>query len=128
MERAPPPLDPFLLSGNFLHDRTEHSHTHGDSGQIENIEAKAHDEVVKLPPREVVIACAMWGASEPELHSVSIAEAVERLAYDLLEETHCGWEDNDGAYGDFIFDAARRSIALDYNERYTASENYAHEF
>jgi hypothetical protein len=101
---------------------------YGDTGQIENIEAKAHDEVVKLPPREVVIACAVWGASEPELHSVSIAEAVERLAYDLLEETHCGWEDNDGAYGDFIFDAARRSIALDYNERYTASENYTHEF
>jgi hypothetical protein len=101
---------------------------YGDSGQIEDIEAKAHDKVVKLPPNEIVIAAAVWGASEPEPRSMSIADAVERVAYDLLEETHCGWENNDGAYGDFTFDVAKRSIILDYNERYTASENYTHEF
>jgi Family of unknown function (DUF6878) len=101
---------------------------YGDSGQIEDIEAKARDEVVKLPPHEIVIAAAVWGASEPEPRSMSIADAVERLAYDLLEETHCGWENNDGAYGDFTFDVAKRSITLDYNERYTSSENYSQEF
>jgi hypothetical protein len=101
---------------------------YGDSGQIEGIEAKAHDEVVRLPPAKVVIASAVWGACEPQPHAMSIAETVERLAYDLLEETHCGWEDNDGAYGDFTLDVARRSITLDYNERYTGSENYTHEF
>ncbi|MFX8227098.1 DUF6878 family protein, partial [Acinetobacter baumannii] len=29
---------------------------------------------------------------------------------------------------DFTFDVAERTIALDYNERYTASENYTHTF
>ena len=101
---------------------------YGDSGQIEDMEATAHGEVVDLPPDDIVIAAAVWGASEPEPRSMSIAGAVERLAYDLLEETHCGWENNDGAYGDFTFDVAKRSITLDYNERYTASENYTHEF
>jgi hypothetical protein len=37
-------------------------------------------------------------------------------------DTHCGWENNDGAYGDFIFDVAKRTITLDFNERYTASD------
>jgi hypothetical protein len=101
---------------------------YGNSGQIEDIEAKAHDNTVTLPQGEVVIAHAAPGTSEPDLKSVPIAEAIEQLIYDLLEETHCGWEHNDGAYGDFTFDVAACSITLDYNERYTASENYTYEF
>ena len=37
-------------------------------------------------------------------------------------------ENNDGAYGDVIFDTEEETITLDYNERYTASENYTHTF
>lgn len=53
---------------------------------------------------------------------------IERLVYDLLTDTHCGWENNDGAYGDFTFDVAERTITLDHNERYTASEYSQHVF
>ncbi len=101
---------------------------YGDSGQIENIEAKAGDAVVAMPAGEVVIAEAIWDQPGPSHSTVSIADAIERLAYDLLEQTHCGWENNDGAYGDFTFDAAERTITLDYNERYTASEYSQHVF
>ena len=79
---------------------------YGDSGQIENIEAKAGDAVVAMPVGEVEIAEAIWDQPEPSRSPVSIADATERLAYDLLERTHCGWENNDGAYGDFTFDVA----------------------
>ncbi len=34
---------------------------YGDSGQIEDIEAKAGDDVVALPPGNVEIAAAVWG-------------------------------------------------------------------
>ena len=98
---------------------------YGDSGQIENIEVKAGDAVVAMPAGDVEIAEAIW---EPSRSPVSIADAIERLAYDLLERTHCGWENNDGAYGDFTFDVAERTITLDYNERYTASEYSQHVF
>jgi hypothetical protein len=101
---------------------------YGDSGQIENIEAKAGDAVVAMPAGEVEIAEAIWDQPEPSRSPVSIADAIERLAYDLLERTHCGWENNDGAYGDFTFDVAERTITLDYNERYTASEYSQHVF
>lgn len=101
---------------------------YGDSGQIENVQAQAGDDSVTMPAAAIEIAEAIWDQAEPKRSSVSIAAAVERLAYDVLERTHCGWENNDGAYGDIIFDIAEETITLDYNERYTASENHTHTF
>jgi len=95
---------------------------YGDSGQIENVEVKAGDTVVATPEGTIEIAEAVWDQSEPNRTTISITNVIERLAYDLLTDTHCGWENNDGAYGDFTFDVAERTITLDYNERYTASD------
>ena len=71
---------------------------------------------------------AVWGHAEPERTVMSIRDAIERLAYDFLEETHDGWENSDGAYGDFIFDVAERTITLDYNERHMESDYSQHVF
>jgi hypothetical protein len=43
------------------------------------------------------------------------------MAYDLLEQTHSGWEDGDGAFGRFVFAFADHSITLEFNERYVDS-------
>ncbi len=101
---------------------------YGDSGQIESVEARAGDSDIAMPSASIEIAEAVWGQSEPKRSTVGIATAIESLAYDVLERTHCGWENNDGAYGDITFDVAEHTITLDYNERYTASENYTHTF
>ncbi len=101
---------------------------YGDSGQIENLEAQAGDDAVTMPGEVIEIAEAVWDQAEPKRSTISIAQAVESLAYDVLEKTHCGWENNDGAYGDIVFDVEEETITLDYNERYTASENYTHTF
>jgi hypothetical protein len=101
---------------------------YGDSGQIENVEVRAGDNDIAMPAASIEITEAVWGQSEPERSTVSLATAIESLAYDVLERTHCGWENNDGAYGDIIFDVAEHRITLDYNERYTSSENYTHIF
>jgi hypothetical protein len=100
---------------------------YGDSGQIENIEAKAGDNAVELPPGTIEISSPVWGSTDIRRQAQTIPEAIEALAYDFLGATHCGWENNDGAYGEFTFDVAARTITLDYNERYTSSENYTHE-
>lgn len=101
---------------------------YSDSGQIENVEAKAGDDDMTMPNAMIEFATTVWGQPKPERSSVTVTAAVESLAYDALERTHSGWENNDGAYGDIIFDVADYSITLDYNERYTASENYTHSF
>ena len=99
-----------------------------DSGQIENVEVQVGADPVTMPVAAIELAEAVWDQAEPKRSFVSIAEAVESLAYDVLGRTHCGWENNDGAYGDVTFDVAEETITLDYNERYTASENYTHTF
>ena len=101
---------------------------YSDSGQIENVDVRSGDDDIAMPDARIEIAQAVWGQSEPERSTVTLATAVESLAYDVLERTHGGWENNDGAYGDITFDVAERTITLDYNERHPASENYTHSF
>lgn len=101
---------------------------YGDSGQIESIDALAGAEAVSLPGTPVEIAGLAWGEPEARTQSLSLRAAIEELAYDFLGQTHAGWQDSDGAYGDFTFDVEQRTITLDYNERYSATENYVHEF
>ncbi len=101
---------------------------YGDSGQIERIDVEAGEETTPLPSDRIEIVRSAWGSPEIERQTQTVQEAIEALVYDLLRQVHSGWEINDGAYGDFTFDVAERTIKLDYNERYTSSENYSHEF
>ncbi len=100
---------------------------YGDSGQIESIEVKAGDAAAVLPADQIVIARASWGTTDIDRLTESVCEAVETLVYDLLTETHAGWENNDGAYGTFHFDTANRTITLEYNERHMESDYSQHQ-
>jgi len=101
---------------------------YGDSGQIENIEAKAGEEIVPLPATTIEIARPVWGSNDIDRQSLSIHDAIEALVYSFLGQTHDGWENSDGAYGDFTFDVANRTITLDYNERRMESDYSQHVF
>ena len=100
----------------------------GDSGQIEHIAVRAGDAVVDMPAGEIEITRATFGHTEPQRSRVSLSDAVEQLVYDLLEATHDGWQDNAGAFGEFVFDTAKRSITLDHNERFEDSTYTQHVF
>src|ERR1022692_4551126 len=73
----------------------------GDEGQIESIEARAGETTVELPAglcltvdsdHEDTIPSAE-GAAESN-GDTSLAEAIEQLCYDLLQQEHEGWEIN----------------------------------
>ncbi len=100
----------------------------GDSGQIESIAAWKDETAVDFPAVEVVYAALTWDSPEVEMRNLSLQDVAEQLAYDFLSDTHGGWENNDGAYGEFCFDAAARTIHLEFNERFTSSELYTHDF
>jgi hypothetical protein len=100
----------------------------GDSGQIENVTAHRGDELVELPSTTVTIQQIAWGSSEPVTTEQTLKEAVETLCYDYLEETHDGWENNDGAYGEFLLDVAERTVDLEFQERNTATLTENHTF
>ncbi len=100
----------------------------GDGGQIEGIAAWAGEAEVEFPAMEIGYAALTWDNPEIEMRQLSLEDVVEQLAYDFLSDTHGGWENNDGAFGEFCFDAAARSIHLEFNERFTSSELYTHDF
>ena len=100
----------------------------GDSGQIEMIEAKAGDDVIPLPTVQIEIASAVWGSATIDRQTRPLEEAIEILVYDVLNQKHGGWENNDGAYGEYTFDVAERTITLDYNERHMESDHSMHWF
>ena len=100
----------------------------GDSGQIESIAAWCGEEAAALPPVEIPFAALTWDNPAVEMRSLSLEAVVEQMAYDFLADTHDGWENDGGAYGEFCFDAAARTIHLDYNERFTSYASYDHDF
>lgn len=100
----------------------------GDSGQIESIDAFAGEATTELPAGVIEIAEPLADGSGVERREMSVRDAIEHLAYDFLEETHGGWEDSEGAYGEFTFDVAERKIKLEYNERFIETEYSEHEF
>lgn len=98
----------------------------GDAGQIEHMNATRDQASAELPTVNIEIATPAWDGAGLERQCCSVCDAIEALAYAFLEDTHDGWEDNDGAYGEFRFDVAERTIELDYNERIETSEYHGH--
>lgn len=100
----------------------------GDSGQIENIEVKAGDAFVELPDTPVEIARTEFFCETVDRRIEPLREAIETVCYLVLEAKHGGWENNEGAYGEFVLDVAARSITLDFNYRIETTENHSYEF
>ena len=108
---------------------TVHFDGAGDSGQIESIDATAPDETAaELPDGTIEIRTPLWDGSGVQTETMPVRDAIEKLAYDFLEEVHDGWENEDGAYGEFIFDVGERTIRLEYNERVMTTSYSEHEF
>jgi hypothetical protein len=99
----------------------------GDSGQIDSIEAwDAANEKIPLPSiRKVQLAS---GNLDCPVNEIGLEAAVEELAWDYLYDEHCGCENNDGAFGSFVFNVPDRLIALEHNERYSEVNTSSHEF
>ncbi len=100
----------------------------GDSGQIEDVAVRAGDSVLELPDSTIELARAEWNTSELQRRSMPLHDAVETLAWDVLSSTHGGWENNDGGFGEVVFDVKAGSIRLDFNLRFTDSEFHQHRF
>jgi len=83
----------------------------GDSGQIESVECLDADGKARDPIGQI-------GISEDELMD---------LFYDLTQARHPGWENNDGAYGEFEWDIASGALQHIHNERFTDYETTEHQ-
>jgi hypothetical protein len=100
----------------------------GDSGQVQSVAARSGETPAELPTTTVTLADAHWGNDDITSREMPIPEAVEELCYGYLEQEHGGWENNDGAFGEFSFDVEERSIALEFHARYTDTLTSDHTF
>ncbi len=92
----------------------------GDSGQINGVAAQAGGRTVELPAAVLTIHEVSFAREITSSARVcDLPEAIEALCYAFLEHEHGGWENNDGAYGEFRFDVRARTIELEFNARYT---------
>jgi len=99
-----------------------------DEGQIDGAVADGEGGDTNLQSIQVEIARVEWGNQIVTRQTLSVKDAIEKLVYDLLQQTYSGWQDNQGAYGDFLFDVAERTIRLNFNERIETSEYTQHVF
>lgn len=95
----------------------------GDEGQIENIEAKFGDAIVKLPKIFIPVTYVHWHDPNVVRTSDKLQGAIEKLVYDCFEQHCSGWDQGEGSYGDVTFDVAARTALLDFNARFIESEN-----
>lgn len=110
-----------------IHSVTVEYDGSSDSGQIVGIEAwDAAQNRIPLPSsRKLQLLSDNPYRSNIE---INIEAAVETLAYEYLEDQHPGWENNDGAYGTFVFAISDRTITLEHRARFTDVDIFTHEF
>lgn len=90
----------------------------GDSGQLEAPCAQAQDAIVPIPAIEITIHEVAWNTDTIAKTDATLSEALEALCYSYLACEQGGWENNDGAYGEFVFDVVKRTVTLDFNARF----------
>jgi hypothetical protein len=100
----------------------------GDSGQIESVIASAGETRATLPGNPVTLRHVSCGNHTPTVTPTVLPEAIETLCYGYLEQEYGGWENNDGAFGNFEFDVATRTIQFEFNGRYTDVSTTNHSF
>lgn len=100
----------------------------GDSGQIEEIDALCGDGPADLPTVDVELMVTNYGSDRAFAEIQPLDKAIETICYALLASAHDGWENNEGAYGEFVFDVAANTITLDFNYRVIETENHSHVF
>jgi hypothetical protein len=97
----------------------------GDSGQINGVHCEGSG--ADLAKINVTVRHAAFGGAISE-KTETLESAVESLCYGYLEFEHGGWENNDGAFGEFTIDVAARTIALEFSARFSTYDTTWHDF
>lgn len=100
---------------------------YGDEGQIVGISCIGADDCERDSPlAQIEVQSVIHDGSGVTSSVMPAARAIEHVCYDLLEQHHSGWENNEGGYGSFTFDVARELITYTHNERYEHVETFEH--
>jgi hypothetical protein len=119
-----------ILSDNDVEFVTVSFDGSGDDGQLEGNDLPANIKNIVVEGAKISQG-SVWSSAGTEKKYKSnptVDEIVDSLCYEVLESLYGGWENNDGAFGQFLFSVKDRSVRLEYNARYTDSELFEHDF
>jgi hypothetical protein len=99
-------------------------------GRIDAYAGVKGEGPIQLPGTSVTIQVIDddWREWQVKDQTETLKSAIDTVCYEYLEQTHDGWDHHPGAFGTFTFDAADKTIKLDFNERIDDSINFRHEF
>jgi hypothetical protein len=101
----------------------------GDCGQFDAPAGfDAENREVAIPTGDINVKSVDFDTGTVFEHTTTVGEYILTLACDFLEGTHDGWEDGEGAHGEFTFALTDRAITLDFNERYIEYTHHEHKF
>ncbi|MBV9506240.1 MAG: hypothetical protein JO323_14665 [Acidobacteriia bacterium] len=100
----------------------------GDSGQIEAISAFKGEDPVVLAEEEIVMRRVGWGSAESKPEAFGLSAGIEAVCCDFLEFEHGGWENNDGAFGEFTLDVTAGTVDLEFNARFSDVHTSTHSY
>ncbi|MGO9984620.1 MAG: DUF6878 family protein [Rhodomicrobium sp.] len=96
----------------------------GDSGCIDDVEARNNEDVViPFPDTPVSITLThtnydfgtgQYSTASKSVQTMPLKDAVEQWCYDLLEEHYPGWEINEGSSGAIVIDPENRAGRIDH--------------
>jgi hypothetical protein len=93
----------------------------GDSGQLDGVafEPEAQD----FPAIDVTLrSTSMYPGSHLNRY-LTVDDLIETLAFQVIDAAgHSGWENNDGASGNIVFDIEAGTIEFEIYSYYTSSE------
>ena len=91
----------------------------GDEGNLEPPEAfNADNNPVEFPGTQVTIVMLGFDNLTQSSETHCLRDAIESAACTLLETTHGGWEDGEGACGLISFDVASQAVTLEHRSRF----------
>lgn len=102
----------------------------GDSGQIEELDfgADVVVEDVKIEQTHVTVDYDLSGGGFRRTHKVNeprlvgLREAIENICYAKLEESHGGWEINEGSQGSFVINVEDGTVEWHHETNITIVE------
>lgn len=83
-----------------------------DGGRLENLAVIAADPSMRLPQDPITLSLPLWGLPEPLDLELSIPHAIERMAFDCLEESFGSYPSDFAGSDTLIFDVVNRAVAI----------------
>jgi hypothetical protein len=87
-------------------------------GHIERAVAKTHGGCVSFPEITITVYLPRYDHGETIPCEMMLQDAIEHLCWDWLE-----WEVDDDSLGEFVFDAEKQKITLDFHKRTRQTEH-----